>query len=76
MAPRPIQLAIHRHENTVWYKELSTEEYGLLSALIAGRTLGESIDLALRDSVLPEEQRPAFLQEAFANWSMLGWFTS
>jgi hypothetical protein len=76
MAPRPIQLAIHRHENTVWYKELSPEEYRLLAALIEGKTLGESIDLALRDSEIPEEQRPAFLQEAFANWSMLGWFTS
>ncbi len=76
MAPKPMHLAIHRHENTVWYKELSREEYALLAALIAGRTLGESIDLALEDSNLPEEQRPAFLQEAFATWSMLGWFTS
>ncbi len=76
MKPRPIHLAIHRHENTVWYKELSPEEHGLLAALIDGKTLGESIDLALRDSEIPEEQRPAFLQEAFANWSMLGWFTS
>jgi hypothetical protein len=75
MEPRPIHLAIHRHENTVWYKELSQEEYGLLSALMAGKSLGESIDLALKDSTMPEEQRPAFLQEAFANWSMLGWFS-
>ena len=76
MRPRPIHLAIHRHENTVWYKELSPEEYGLLTALIAGKSLGDAIDLALKDSALPEEQHPAFLQEAFANWSMLGWFTS
>jgi hypothetical protein len=76
MAPKQIHLAVHRHENTVWYKELSPEEYRLLSSLIGGRTLGESIEFALRDSRLPEEQRPAFLQEAFASWSMLGWFTS
>jgi len=76
MAPRPIHLAVHRHQNTVWYKELSPEEYRLLEALIAGRTLGEAIELALVASELPEEQRPAFLQEVFASWSMLGWFTS
>jgi Putative DNA-binding domain len=76
MSPKAIHLAIHRHENTVWYKELSPEEYALLAALIAGKTLGESIELALKDSRLPEDQRPVFLQEAFANWSMLGWFTS
>jgi len=76
MAPKPIHLAIHRLENSVWYKELSREEYGLLSALIAGKTLGEAIDLGLAESQLPEDQRPAFLQDAFANWSMLGWFIS
>jgi hypothetical protein len=76
LKPRSIHLAIHRHENTVWYKELSPEEFGLLSALIAGKTLGDAIELALKDSALPEDQRPAFLQEAFASWSMLGWFTT
>lgn len=76
LKPKPIHLAIHRHENTVWYKELSPEEFRLLSALIAGKTLGDAIDLALKESALPEDQHPAFLQEAFASWSMLGWFTT
>ena len=76
LAPRPIHLALHRHENSVWYKSLSTEEFGLLSALLAGKTLGDAIDLALADSSLPEDQRPALLQEIFATWAMLGWFTS
>jgi hypothetical protein len=76
LKPRPIHLAVHRHENTVWYKPLSPEEYGLLSALIEGKTLGEAIETALKGSPLPEDQRPAFLQEAFATWSMLGWFTT
>ena len=76
LAPRPIHLAVHRHENSVWYKPLSPEEFGLLSALIAGKTLGDAIDIALANSPLPEDQRPAFLQEAFASWAMLGWFTT
>ena len=76
LAPRPIHLAVHRHENSVWYKPLSAEEFGLLSALIAGKPLGDAIDLALANSPLPEDQRPAFLQEVFAAWAMLGWFTS
>jgi hypothetical protein len=67
---------VHRHQNSVWYKPLSPEEFGLLSALIAGKTLGDAIDLALANSPLPEDQRPAFLQEAFASWAMLGWFTT
>jgi hypothetical protein len=75
LAPKAIHLAVHRHENTVWYKPLTVEEFRLLSNLLAGKTLGEAIDLALLDSALPDEERAAFLQEAFASWSALGWFT-
>lgn len=76
LAPRPIHLAVHRHENSVWYKPLSPEEFRLLEALIAGNALGAAIDLALESSSLPEDRRAAFLQEGFATWSMLGWFTT
>jgi hypothetical protein len=76
LSPQPIWLAVHRLENSVWYKPVCQEEFDLLSALLAGKSLGESIDLALAGSSIPEDQRPAFLQEAFATWSMLGWITS
>ncbi|MGA8160840.1 MAG: DNA-binding domain-containing protein [Acidobacteriaceae bacterium] len=75
LAPKGIHLAVHRHQNSVWYKPLSVEEFRLLSALIEGKTLGNAIELALRDSSLQEEERAAFLQEAFASWAALGWFT-
>lgn len=71
----PIHLAVHRQENTVWYKPLEVEEFRLLEAIAAGRPLGEAIEQAFADSPLPDEQRPVFLQEAFAAWAMLGWFT-
>ncbi len=76
LAPKTMHLAVHRHENSVWYKPLSPEEFNLLSALLAGKPLGEALDLALSSSTIPEDQRPAFLQDAFSTWSMLGWFTS
>jgi Putative DNA-binding domain len=75
LAPKAIHLAVHRHENSVWYKPLTIDEFRLLSGLMAGRTLGDAIELALRDSALSEEARAAFLQEAFAAWASLGWFT-
>lgn len=75
LEPKAIHLAVHRHKNSVWYKPLTAEESRLLSTLMAGKTLGEAIELALRDSSLPDEERAAFLQEAFASWSALGWFT-
>ena len=75
LAPKAIHLAVHRHENSVWYKPLTAEAFRLLSALLDGSTLGDAIDLALRDSALSAEERAAFLQEAFASWAVLGWFT-
>lgn len=75
LAPKPIWLAVHRLENTVWYKPLSQEEFHLLSALLAGRTLGQAIDVAFTSSAMPDSRRTQFLQEAFADWAMLGWFT-
>jgi len=76
LARKAIHLAVHRHENSVWYKPLTLEEFRLLSGLLEGKTLGDAIDLAIRDSSLGEAERAALVQEAFATWSELGWFTS
>ncbi|MGC2618268.1 MAG: DNA-binding domain-containing protein [Acidobacteriaceae bacterium] len=75
LEPRPMHLAVHRHQNSVWYKPIGAEEFRLLSALEKDQPLGEAIEAALEGSEIPEDQRPTFLQEAFANWAMLGWFT-
>lgn len=75
LSPEQIFLAVHRLENSVYYKRLKHEDYLLLQSLISGATLGEAIDAALHGSTLSEEQQSKLLQEAFANWSMLGWFT-
>ena len=76
LAPRPIHLAVHRHENSVWYKPLSAEEFRLLAALMEGKTLGEAVEAAAAAGGMAEDEHPEFLREAFATWSMLGWFTS
>ncbi len=75
LAPRAIHIAVHRLENSVWYKPLTVEEFRLLSAMLERVKLGDAIELALSNSPLPEKERAGFLQEAFASWSALGWFT-
>lgn len=75
LAPRPVHIAVHRLENSVWYKPLATEEFRLLQAIEAGTPLGAAIDAAFDSSDIPEDQRTAFLRECFAGWAMLGWFT-
>jgi hypothetical protein len=75
LAPRPMHLAVHRHQNSVWYKPLTAEEFLLLTALRDEKPLGEAMELAFAGNGVPEDDRAGFLQAAFANWAMLGWFT-
>jgi len=75
LAPQAMHLVVHRHENSVWYKPTGPEEFHLISALLAGQSLGTAIESAFRKSSIPEQDRAVFLQEAFATWAMLGWFT-
>jgi hypothetical protein len=70
-----IFLAVHRHQNSVYYKRLHREDFRLLKALLAGKAISAAIDTAFDGSELMEEERAAFLQEAFASWAALGWFT-
>jgi hypothetical protein len=71
---QPIYLAVHRMNDTVYYKELQREAYRMLQALAARRPLEEAIDVALEGSSLDEEERVVAVQQWFANWAELGWF--
>ncbi|MBV8436149.1 MAG: putative DNA-binding domain-containing protein [Silvibacterium sp.] len=75
LEPEHIFLAVHRHENSVYYKRLDREDYLLLKALLSGASLGNAIETAFVDSVIPEEDRGRWLQQIFTSWSALGWFT-
>jgi hypothetical protein len=69
-----VYLAVHRHEDSVYYKRLAREDLQILSALQRGSTLGEALDAGFEGSAILPEQRPAYLQSAFAHWAQLGWF--
>jgi hypothetical protein len=69
-----IFLAIHRHDDSVYYRRMDQEDFRLLQAIRNGATLSEAIDAAFADSAIPEEDRPASLQSAFAYFATMGWF--
>ncbi len=68
-----IYLAVHRYEDTVYYKRLRLEDFYLLQAIQEGRTLMDAIDAAFEFSVMPEAERPGYVQSAFQHWMSLGW---
>ncbi|HTD54702.1 MAG TPA: DNA-binding domain-containing protein [Silvibacterium sp.] len=75
LKPEHIFLAIHRQENSVYYKRLDREDYLLLKSLLSGASIGDAIDTAFAGSAIPEDDRGRWLQQTFASWSSLGWFT-
>src|ERR1700756_597320 len=50
LEPEHIFLAVHRHENSVYYKRLHREDYQLLKALLSWSSIGNAIDSAFVDS--------------------------
>jgi hypothetical protein len=74
MDPEEIYLAVHRHENSVYYKRLHPEDYRMLEVLATGANIEAAITAGFENSAIPEEERASFLQHAFQTWAELGWF--
>jgi hypothetical protein len=74
MRRSPIFLAVHRYENSVYYRRIDHETFLLLSALQKGVPLGVALETAFRESALVTEVQAAKIQQCFAHAAELGWF--
>lgn len=72
--PQSIFLAVHRMDNSVYFKRLEPAAFALLVALRNGKSLLEAAGTAFQGSVVPESTLLSTLQGWFENWSSLGWF--
>ena len=72
LRPQVNYLAVHRHQNTVYYKRLDVVQYRLLTALESGATL-EAAGGKLAGLKLPANLGQS-IQEWFQTWARLGWF--
>jgi len=76
LAPQTIHLAVHRHDNSVYYKRLAPEEFGVLLALGEGLPLEEAIVKGCAGSELEANEATTMLQSIFTTWSALRGFCS
>ncbi|WP_433965033.1 HvfC/BufC N-terminal domain-containing protein [Tunturiibacter gelidiferens] len=53
-----IHLAVHRYENSVYYRRIDLEAFRLLSALKSGTLLGKALEIAFSESTLSPKTRP------------------
>ena len=74
LKPAKIFLAVHRVDDSVYFRRIEREEFIILSALRDGKALGKAIEVAFRKSRVPSEERAASVQQWFQNWAALGWF--
>jgi len=66
-------VAVHRHDNALYYKRLTPESFALLKALRKGCTVGEACARAVKKAS-PAADWPTQIKTWFQNWSSLGWF--
>jgi hypothetical protein len=74
LKPTAVYLAIHRLDNTVYFRRLDREEFTILSALRRGHTLERAIVAGFRASDMPAPERASNVAAWFHNWASLGWF--
>jgi hypothetical protein len=76
LKPAAVHLAIHRLENSVYFRRLDREDFAILTALRQGRTLERAIVAGFRSSSIPVRERASHVAAWFQNWASLGWFVS
>ena len=74
LKPSEIFLAVHRHDDSVYFRRLDREEFLILKELRAGRTLSPVLELAMRRTRIPPAERPIQVGRWFHAWAVLGWF--
>ena len=76
MRKERVWLAVHRFDDSVYYRRIDRETFLLLSALRSGATVSKAVALALDKTKLNFETQANLLRESFALASALGWFCS
>lgn len=71
---KEVFLAVHRYDNSLYYKRLEPAAFRILIALRDGATLAESCAAALEDEADSGGDVAARIQNWFTAWTELGWF--
>ena len=71
--PERIFLAVHRVDNSVYFKRVDQEAFVILCALRDGKSLSDAVDAVDWSGRLMDEAM-ADVQQWFAYWSAQGWF--
>jgi hypothetical protein len=74
MIQERVWLAVHRFDDSVYYRRIDREAFLLLSALRSGASVSKAVTRAFEKTKLNAEEQASVLRESFAHASELGWF--
>ena len=69
-----VHLAVHRHDNLLYYKRLDQEAFAILTSLSRGITVEDACLEAVTASKRTDVDWSAEIKSWFDAWSALGWF--
>lgn len=69
-------LAVHRYDDSVYYRRLEKETFLLLRGLRSGASVAVAASQAFAQSKLTPDAQAGLLQESFEHASQLGWLTA
>ena len=69
-----VYLAVHRFDNTLYYKRLEPEAFVILNALCSGATVAKACAVGLAASNRNRTDWSQQIKDWFNDWSSLGWF--
>lgn len=70
LTPKTIHLVVHRVDHSVYFRRVGPAEFGLLTAIQGGKTLGQAVQKVFGK----RSADPAQITRWFQNWANLGWF--
>jgi hypothetical protein len=69
-----VHLAVHRYDNSLFYKRLEPEAYAIFSGLGRGLSVEKACTRAITTSKRKKVNWPTQLKQWFDEWASLGWF--
>jgi len=70
---RPAWVVAHRIDNSVYYRDLTREEFLTLSAIEQGLPLGQALEAGFLGTRKPASRWPVMVRQWFADWAEFGW---
>jgi Putative DNA-binding domain len=74
LKPQRLYIAVHRMENSVYYKPLTREQFEILRALQQGATIKKACAVLLKRRGSAAKDWSSQLQHWFKEWTSFGWF--